>query len=167
MPVSTLNTIHDSGAKSQREVRTPIPRVAIIGAGFVGSTTAYALLMSGTAAEIVLIDSDRDRAEGHVQDLRDAELFSHSAHVWAGDFDDCCSADVMIITAGISQSGMKSRLDGMTETAAILRGLVEEVARRNSRGILLIASNPVDVLTYVAWKWWPSSKSCHWLWNKS
>jgi L-lactate dehydrogenase len=153
MPDSALKTTHHEDSNSRPRLRIRVPRVAIIGAGFVGSTTAYALLMSGTAAEIVLIDSDRDRAEGHVQDLRDAELFSHSAHVWAGDFDDCCSADVMIITAGISQSGMKSRLDGMTETAAILRGLVEEVARRNSRGILLIASNPVDVLTYVAWKW--------------
>jgi L-lactate dehydrogenase len=127
------------------------PRVAIVGSGFVGSTTAYALLISGTAAEIVLIDQDRRRAEGHVQDLRDAELFSHNTRIFAGDLADCSSADVTIITAGVSQSGSKSRLDGLRETAAILKGLVQDI--HNPDGILLIASNPVDVLTYAAWKW--------------
>lgn len=129
------------------------PRVAIVGAGFVGSTTAYALLMSGLAAEIVLIDRDRRRAEGHVHDLRDAEVFSQNTHVSAGEFGDCCSADVTIITTGVSQAGMKSRLDGLNETANIVHGLVRDVAEHNPRGILLIASNPVDVLTYAAWKW--------------
>ena len=151
MPDSALKTTHHEDSNSRPGLR--VPRVAIIGAGFVGSTTAYALLMSGSAAEIVLIDRDRDRAEGHVQDLRDAELFSHSARVWAGDLDDCRSADIIIITAGVSQAGMNSRLDGMEETTMILRGLVQDVATRNSDGILLIASNPVDVLTYLVWKW--------------
>src|SRR5262247_2495355 len=130
-----------------------IPRVAIVGTGFVGSTTAYALLISGTAAEIVLIDRDRRRAEGHVHDLRDAEVFSHTTRVVAGKFGDCCSADVVIITTGVSQTGVKSRLDNLQESAAILKRLVLDVARHNPCGILLIASNPVDVLTYGAWKW--------------
>jgi L-lactate dehydrogenase len=130
-----------------------IPRVAIVGTGFVGSTTAYALLLSRTPAEIVLIDRDERRADGHVQDLRDAEVFSHTTRVVTGQFDDCCSADVIIITAGASQSGRRSRLENLNETAAILKGLVRDVARSNPHGILLIASNPVDVLTYAAWKW--------------
>ncbi len=138
---------------NQNHVRTRIPRVAIVGAGFVGSTTAYALLLSGTAAEIVLIDRNERRAHGHVQDLRDAEVFSKTTRVVAGRFDDCCSADVIIITAGVSQSGQSSRLDSMNETAGILKGLVLDIARYNPHGILLIASNPVDVLTYAAWKW--------------
>lgn len=71
-------------------------RVAIVGTGFVGSTTAYALLMSGLTAEIVLIDRDRRRAEGHVHDLRDAEVFSQNTHVSPGEFGDCCSADITI-----------------------------------------------------------------------
>lgn len=129
------------------------PRVAIVGTGFVGSTTAYALLMSGLPAEIVLIDRDRRRAEGHVHDLRDAEVFSHNIRVLGGEFGDCCSADVTIITSGVSQAGLKSRLDGLKETADIAHGLVRDVAKHNPRGILLIASNPVDVLTYAAWKW--------------
>ena len=137
----------------QKLARTRIPRVAIVGTGFVGSTTAYALLLSRTPAEIVLIDRDERRADGHVQDLRDAEVFSHTTRVVTGQFDDCCSADVIIITAGASQSGRRSRLENLNETAAILKGLVRDVARSNPHGILLIASNPVDVLTYAAWKW--------------
>jgi L-lactate dehydrogenase len=124
-----------------------------VGTGFVGSTTAYALLLSRTPAEIVLIDRDERRADGHVQDLRDAEVFSHTTRVVTGRFDDCCSADVIIITAGASQSGRRSRLENLNETAAIVKGLVLDVARSNPHGILLIASNPVDVLTYAAWKW--------------
>lgn len=137
----------------QHEAQSRIPRVAIVGTGFVGSTTAYALLLSGIPAEIVLIDRDKRRAEGHAQDLRDAEVFTHATRITTGDFSDCCSADVTIITAGVSQVGLKSRLDNLHETAAILKGLVVDIVRHNPRGILLIASNPVDVLTHAAWKW--------------
>lgn len=140
-------------SSNQNDVRTRIPRVAIVGTGFVGSTTAYALMLAGMAAEIVLINRDQRRADGHVQDLRDAEVFSRTTRVVAGRFDDCCTADVIIITAGVSQLGQKSRLDSLNETAAILKSLVLKVARYNPHGILLIASNPVDVLTYAAWKW--------------
>src|ERR1700688_2131696 len=102
-------------------------------------------LLSGTPAEIVLIDRDERRADGHVQDLRDAEVFSHTTRVVAGQFDDCCSADVIIITAGASQSGRRSRLENLNETAAIVKNLVLKVAGCNPPGILVIASNPVDV----------------------
>src|SRR5258707_9770493 len=104
-----------------------VPRIAIVGAGFVGSTTAFALMMSGMAAEIVLIDRDSRRAEGHVNDLRDAEVFSHTTRIFVGDFSDCCSADVTIVTAGVSQSGQKSRMEGLHDTGAILHGLVNDV----------------------------------------
>src|SRR6202795_2072873 len=150
-PVDADNSV--SSSKQQDRSRTPIPRVAIVGTGFVGSTTAYALLNSGMAIEIVLIDRDRRLAEGHVQDLRDAEVFSQPTRVFAGEFADCCSADVTIIAAGLSQSGGQSRLDGLQKTATILKGLVTDVSRHNPLGILLIASNPVDVLTHAAWKW--------------
>ena len=75
------NTLHDKPSH--------IARVAIVGTSLVGATTAYALLISGTVAEIVLIDRDKKRAEGHADDLRDAALFSHNAKVLAGDFSDC------------------------------------------------------------------------------
>ncbi len=144
-PEQKISTRPSRGARA--------PRIAIVGAGFVGSTTAYALMMSGMAAEIVLIDQDSRRAEGHVNDLRDAEVFSHTTRIFMGDFSDCCSADVTIITAGVSQSGQTSRLEGLRDTGAILHGLVSEICLQNPRGILLIASNPVDVLTYAVWKW--------------
>jgi L-lactate dehydrogenase len=148
-----MSVLDVSQFNDQKLARARIPRVAIVGTGFVGSTTAYALLLSRTPAEIVLIDRDERRADGHVQDLRDAEVFSHTTRVVTGRFDDCCSADVIIITAGASQSGRRSRLENLNETAAIVKGLVLDVARSNPHGILLIASNPVDVLTYAAWKW--------------
>jgi L-lactate dehydrogenase len=143
----------DSSSRQQDQARTRLPRVAIVGTGFVGSTTAYALLMSGVAAEIVLIDRDARLAEGQAQDLRDAEAFSHGTQVWVGESSDCCSAEVTIIAAGASQTGLKSRFDGLKETAATIHRIVQDVSRHNPRGILLIASNPVDVLTFAAWKW--------------
>lgn len=146
MPISSSNNRSDIPHSATH-------RVAIVGTGFVGSTSAYALLMSGTVAEIVLIDRDRKRAEGHANDLRDAALFSHNAKVLVGDFGDCHDADVTIIAAGVSPSlTATSRLDDLEESASILKHIVEDVACQNPR-ILLIASNPVDVLTYAAWKW--------------
>src|SRR6516164_8451867 len=144
---------HDYSPRQQERPGLRLPRIAIVGTGFVGSTTAYALLLSGMAAEVVLIGRDPRRAEGHVHDLRDAEVFSHRTRVFAGEFADCCSADVTILTVGVSQSGAKSRLDSLRATAAILKGLVRDVSRCNPRGILLIASNPVDIMTYGAWRW--------------
>src|SRR5260370_11191826 len=151
--LSTLDATDVSAPKQQDRKRIRIPRVAIVRTGFVGSTTAYALLISGTAAEIALIDRDRRRAEGHVQDLRDAELFSHNTRIFPATLPDCSSANLTTITTGVSQSDSKSRLDGLRETAAILKGLVQGVSSHNPHGILLIASNPVDVLTYAAWTW--------------
>jgi L-lactate dehydrogenase len=109
----------------------------------------------------VLIDRDARRADGHVQDLRDAEALSHMTRVVAGQFKDCCSADLTIITAGVSQSRQSSKLDNLREVAEILKGLVVDIAHHNPQGILLLASNPVDVLTYAAWKWsgLPSNRS--------
>src|SRR6202000_2233365 len=118
-------------SSNQNDLRRRIPRVDIGGTGFVGSTTAYALLLSRTPAEIVLIDRDERRADGHVQDLRDAEVFSHTTKVVAGRFDDCCSADVIIITAGASQLGRRSRLENLNETAEMLKGIVLDVAHSN------------------------------------
>jgi L-lactate dehydrogenase len=110
-------------------------------------------MMSKMAAEIVLIDRDSRRPKGHVNDLRDADVFSHTTRIFVGDFSNCCSADVTIVTAGVSQSGQKSRMEGLRDTGAILHSLVNDVWLQSSSGILLIASNPVDVLTYAAWRW--------------
>jgi L-lactate dehydrogenase len=120
----------------------------------VGATTAYALLLSGLATELVLVDKDRARAEGHANDLRDAALFAHPIRVIAGDFADCAAADVIIITAGASQSGIgRSRLADLRESAAIVREIVQEIMQHDPSGIFVVVSNPVDVLTHAVWKW--------------
>ena len=151
---SDRSDAHDRSRNLQSGARDRVARVAIVGMGFVGATTAYALLISGAVAEIILINRDKKVAEGHVNDLRDAELFTHTTRVVAGDFSDCADADVIIITAGVHQTpGMRSRLDDLKESAFILREIVLEIARYDPCGIFLIASNPVDVLTYAAWKW--------------
>src|SRR5580698_4044131 len=116
MPPSVSDATRGSSPRQQERTGIRLPRIAIVGTGFVGSTTAYALLMSGMAAEIVLVDRDHQRAEGHVHDLRDAAVFSHRTRIVAGEIGDCCSADITILTAGVSQSGAKSRLDGLRET---------------------------------------------------
>lgn len=127
-------------------------RVAIVGVGNVGATFAYALLLSGLAPEIVLIDANRARAEGEAMDLNHAVPFAHPTRIWAGDYPDCAGAAVTVIAAGSARISGGSRLDLVKQNAAILRQIVPEVAHHNPDAILLIATNPVDVLTYTAWK---------------
>lgn len=127
-------------------------RVAIVGSGNVGSTFAYALLLSGLAAEIVLIDANRSRAEGEAMDLNHTVPFAHPTRVWAGDFADCAGAAVTVLSAGVGQKPGQSRLDCVRSNATIWREIVPVIARENPHGILLVATNPVDVLTYAAWK---------------
>ncbi len=130
-----------------------LTRVAIIGAGNVGATCAYALLLRGLAAEIVLVDVNKDKAEGEAMDLNHTVPFAHPTRIWAGDYADCAGAAVTVITAGAaSLKPGQTRLDLATTNAAVFRQIVPEVARHNPDGILLIASNPVDAMTFAAWK---------------
>jgi L-lactate dehydrogenase len=128
-------------------------RVAIVGPGLVGATTAYALMISGVAAEIVLIGRDRARLEGQVNDLRDAALYSHPTRIVAGGFADCATADIIIVTVGAPQAVQKSRLDDLKSSATMIKDVMVEISRQTPTGVVVIASNPVDVLTYAAWKW--------------
>ncbi len=127
-------------------------RVVIVGAGNVGATFAYALLFRGLAAEIVLIDANHARAEGEAMDLNHAEPFTHPTRIWAGDYDDCADAAIVVISAGAGQRPGETRLDLVRKNADIFAKIIPEVARRNPDGILLIATNPVDVLTQVSQK---------------
>ncbi|HXY13737.1 MAG TPA: L-lactate dehydrogenase [Terriglobales bacterium] len=129
-----------------------LTRVAIVGLGNVGATFAYALLLSGLAAEIVLIDANRAKAEGEAMDLNHAVPFTHPTNVWAGDYSDCAGAVVTVLAAGAPQTPGETRLHLINKNAAIWRSIVPEVARHNPHGILLIATNPVDVLTYATLK---------------
>ena len=142
------------GMRATHRSTRQIPSVAIVGPGLVGTTTAYALLMSGAAAEIVLIGRDRNRVEGQVKDLRDAALYSQATRIVAGDFAHCASADVIIVTVGVPQQSYKgSRLDDLKSSAAMVKEVVTVIAAQEPKGVIVIASNPVDVLTYAAWKW--------------
>jgi L-lactate dehydrogenase len=117
-----------------------------------GGELAYALLLSGLAAEIVLIDANRAKAEGEAMDLNHAVPFTHPTRLWAGDFADCAGAVVTALAAGAPQNPGETRLDLAGKNTAIWRQIVPELAKHNPDGILLIATNPVDVLTYAAWK---------------
>jgi L-lactate dehydrogenase len=127
-------------------------RVAVVGVGNVGATFAYALLLSGLAAEIVLVDKNESRAEGEAMDLNHTVPFAHPTSIRAGDYSDCEGAAITVIAAGAGQKPGETRLDLVKKNAAIFREVVPEAARANPEGILLIATNPVDVLTYSAWK---------------
>jgi L-lactate dehydrogenase len=138
-----------------------VSRVAIVGTGLVGATTAYALLISGAVPDIVLVDRDETRATGQLNDLRDAAPFGHATRVTLGDLADCAGADIVIVTAGVPQGGTaRSRLDDLTVAAGMIREIVGEIARHDPRGIFVVASNPVDVMTYATLKWsgLPASK---------
>jgi len=138
---------------STQPIKSPSPvRVAVVGTGNVGATFAYALLLSGLASEIVLIDKNRAKAEGEAMDLNHAVPFSHPTRVWPGDFSDCAGALVTVLAAGALQAPGETRLDLASRNATIWRELVPEAVRHNPDGILLIATNPVDVLTYATLK---------------
>ncbi len=117
-----------------------------------GATFAYALVLNGLVGEIVLVDVDRERAEGEAMDLNHAVPLSNPVRVWAGDYGDCAGADVVVVTAGTGQRPGETRLDLVKRNADIFRGVIPRVAACNQTGTLLIATNPVDVLSYVAWK---------------
>jgi len=136
------------------------PRIAVVGAGFVGSSFAYSLMIHGTVSEIVLIDVDKKRAEGEAMDLNHGVSFVRPVRVWAGDYPDCQDADIIVITAGLAQKPGQSRLDLATSNVEIFRQIIPKIKEHNKKGILLIATNPVDLMTYAALKLsgFPSSK---------
>ncbi|MDP9370858.1 MAG: L-lactate dehydrogenase [Chloroflexota bacterium] len=127
-------------------------RVVVVGAGNVGATFAYALLLSGLAAEIVLINRDEDKAEGEAMDLNHTVPFAQPTRIWAGDYGDCAGAAITVITAGANAGPGGGRLDLAEKNGAIFREIVPEIVRHNPGGILLIATNPVDVLTHQSWR---------------
>jgi L-lactate dehydrogenase len=132
-------------------------RIVIIGVGAVGSTTAYTLLLRSRMDELVLIDANKEKATGDALDMNHGLPFLGKVQVWAGTYEDCREADLIIITAGAAQKPGESRIDLLKRNVAIFEAITDEVLRYNSNGILLIASNPVDVLSYFTWKksGWP------------
>lgn len=127
-------------------------RIAIVGAGNVGATYAYALLLNGLSSEIVLIDANHARAEGEAMDLNHAVPFAHPTRIWAGDFADCAGAAVTVVAAGANQRPGETRLNMIMRNGEIWKQIIPQIVRHNPDGILLVATNPVDALTYAALK---------------
>lgn len=127
-------------------------KVAIIGCGFVGASCAFALMQSGMFSEMVLIDVDKNRAEGEAMDISHGMPFAKPSKIYAGDYDDIIDAGIIVITAGANQKPDETRLDLVHKNVKIFRSIIPQISERNCGGILLVVSNPVDVLTYVAAK---------------
>ncbi len=127
-----------------------IRKAAMIGCGFVGSSSAFALMQSGLFSEMVMIDVDRARAEGEAMDISHGLPFARPVRLYAGDYDDIVDAAVIIITAGANQKPDETRLDLIHKNVEIFKSIIPEIAKRRCEGIVLVVSNPVDILTYTA-----------------
>jgi len=127
-------------------------KVSIIGAGFVGATAAYALMISGIATEICLNDINMDKAMGEVMDLVHGTSFVKPVNIYAGGISETKDSDIIIITAGAGQKEGETRLDLIDKNYKIFQGFVPEIAKLSPDAILLVVSNPVDVLTYITYK---------------
>ncbi|MBQ2690317.1 MAG: L-lactate dehydrogenase [Solobacterium sp.] len=127
-------------------------KAVIIGAGFVGSASAFALLQSGLFTEIVLIDNNQAKAEGEAMDISHGVPFCSPVDIHAGGYEDAADAGIIIITAGAAQRPGETRLDLVSRNAAIFRSIIPNINESGFQGVLLIVANPVDILTYIAQK---------------
>ncbi|MEW5978852.1 MAG: L-lactate dehydrogenase [Acidobacteriota bacterium] len=127
-------------------------RLAVVGAGAVGSTIAYAAMLKGLVREIVLIDVAHAKAEAEAKDLMHGSLFVPPVEVMAGTLADCRGAGIVVITAGAKQKPGQSRLELVSANTTMLKDMIPRIQQAAPGALLLLVSNPVDVLTYVAWK---------------
>lgn len=123
--------------------------VGIVGTGNVGVAAAYALFNRRTASDIVLVDKDRRRAEGEAMDLMHGQALVGRVTVRAGSYEDLATAQVILLCAGVGQRPGETRLDLLNRNAEVFREIARELDRHAPRAIVLVATNPVDVLTYV------------------
>ncbi|WP_050697601.1 L-lactate dehydrogenase [Anaeromassilibacillus senegalensis] len=129
-----------------------IQKAAMIGCGAVGATSAFSLVQSGLFSELVLIDANQEKAEGEAMDLNHGLPFARPMKVYAGTYDDLADCFLIIITAGAAQKPDETRIDLVNKNVAIFKSIIPEIVKRNTEGILLVVSNPVDILTYVTLK---------------
>jgi len=127
-------------------------KVALIGTGFVGSSYAFSLLNQGVTEELVMIDVNREKAEGDARDLKHGLAFASPMKIYAGDYEDCHDADIVVITAGANQQPGETRLDLVEKNVKIFNSIVDSVMESGFDGIFLVATNPVDILSYATWK---------------
>ena len=124
-------------------------KITVIGAGSVGSTIAYSLVVMGIASEIVMIDINKEKAQGEAMDIKQGVPFSHPASIYAGEYTDAVDSDIVIITSGMARKAGQSRLDLAQTNVNILKSVAAEIVPHAPNAIYIIVSNPVDVLTYV------------------
>lgn len=129
-----------------------MPKVVIVGAGNVGTTIAYTLQITGVATEIVLLDSNQELAEGQVMDMNHGLPFVPPVHIYVGEYRDCKGADMIIITAGARQKQGETRLDLVDRNAQICKSIVDSIIPYSSEALLLVVTNPVDIMTYAVVK---------------
>ncbi|MBC8162855.1 MAG: L-lactate dehydrogenase [Roseiflexaceae bacterium] len=125
-------------------------KVGLVGTGLVGASFAYSLMQQSSAKELVLIDVDKARAEGEAMDLNHGLPFVGNMKIRAGDYSDLAGAEVTVITAGANQKPGETRLQLLEKNAGIMRGIIPEAVKYNPDGLIVIASNPVDIMTYIA-----------------
>lgn len=125
-------------------------KIGIVGAGMVGSSAAFAMVMSGVGSEIVLVDRNAALAEAQAQDILHGTPFAHPLRVSAGDYDALGGAALVVLSAGVSQRPGESRLQLLVRNAAVFGAIIPEILRHCPDAILLVATNPVDVMTHVA-----------------
>ncbi len=124
-------------------------KCAVIGCGNVGATTAYTLMISGLFNEIVLIDLDKKRARGEAEDIAHGIPFNSPVEIYAGEYSDLDDAGIVIITAGVSQKPGETRIDLVHRNAKVFSNIVDNITATKFDGIILVVTNPVDILTYV------------------
>ena len=127
-------------------------KVAIIGCGFVGAASAFALMHSGLFSEMVLVDVNHERSEGEALDIGHGMPLAKPMRIYAGDYNDIADAAIIVVTAGANQKPGETRLDLVKKNTTICKGIMSEIAKLNYQGILLVVANPVDILTYTAIK---------------
>lgn len=127
-------------------------KIVMIGCGFVGSASVFSLMQSGLFSEIAMLDVDKKKAEGEAMDISHGIPFAKHMKVYAGSYEDVTDASIVIITAGANQKPNETRLDLVHKNVGIFKQIIPEITKRNFQGILLIVTNPVDILTHVAQK---------------
>jgi len=136
------------------------PKVTVVGAGSVGSTFAYALMISGLAREIVIVDKNQQKAKGECMDLNHGLSLAHPTRIYAADYSGCTDSDIVVIAAGAKQKPSQTRIDLVQTNADIFKDIVSKIVKYAKDAVILVVTNPVDILTYVTLKvsGFPASK---------
>jgi L-lactate dehydrogenase len=124
-------------------------KIGIVGTGFVGATAAYAMVMRGVGRELILVDKDAQRAQAEADDIFHAVPFSHPLEVHAGDYSDLAGARVVVIAAGVNQQPGETRLQLLARNGTIFNAIIPEIIRYAPDAVLVVATNPVDVMTHL------------------